>query len=221
MGPTVNRFKPPSPPLTEQPRWDDVRVHNVQGDLVLRPALIPGLAILAATMAATAGIVAAILIGDAPTIFAPIVGAPFAALIILAIAALLRARITLTPQEIIAQGLFTRKRRPRSQVTEIIRATIIAPRGSSESLFFLGPQRNLLLRVSSATYGSEDINRLITTLDVPCTHLNTSITAKEFTNRYPGLLTWAEQHPYRLAAAMLTLMCALAFAVIATVIAAA
>lgn len=86
-------------------------MHDVQV-LVLRPALTKGLAVLAAAIVATAGIVAAILAGDAPPVFALIVGVPFAALILLALGALLRTRITLTPDELIEQGLFSRKRRP-------------------------------------------------------------------------------------------------------------
>lgn len=46
-----------------------------EGELVLRPDLRAGLVVLAVMAVATVCIVAAILIGDAPAVFAPVVGA--------------------------------------------------------------------------------------------------------------------------------------------------
>jgi hypothetical protein len=116
-----------------------------ESDLVLRPDVRVGLIIVTVMVVAGAGIVAAILIGDAPTAFAPFVATLFGALAVLGIASLLRARIVLTPQEIAVRGVFSEQHRPRAQAAEIVRATITTPRGSSgESLFILDAQRNLL-----------------------------------------------------------------------------
>ncbi|MFB4311977.1 hypothetical protein [Actinomadura sp. GTD37] len=169
-------------------------------NLVLRPDLRAGLAVLAAMVVAGAGIVAAILAGDAPTVFAPIVGAVFTAMVVLLIATLLRARIVLTPHEIVVRGPFSRQHRPRSHVAEVVRATIIAPRGASgESLFLLDARRDLLLRVSGGGYKREDIDRLLDVLGAPCSGPARPIGAKEFAEAHPGLLSAAERHPYRFA----------------------
>lgn len=186
-----------------------------EGDLVLRPDLRAGLVTVAFMAVATVGIVAAILIGDAPTVFAPIVGGLFAALAILMIAALLSARIVLTPHEIVVRGLFSRQRRPRSRLAEVVRATITAPRGAAgESLFLLDAHRNLLLRVSGAGYRREDLDRLVNALGVPCGGPDGSIDAKAFAETYPGLVSWAERHPYRTAFTIAGVLCAVAMALL-------
>ncbi|TDC59017.1 hypothetical protein E1200_32640 [Actinomadura sp. GC306] len=184
---------------------------DLQRELVLRPALTKGLAVLSAAAIATAGIVTAILAGDAPPVLALIVGIPFAALIPLALAALLRTRITLTPDELIERGPFSKKRRPRSQIAEVVQATIIVPeRAHGENLFVLDPHRNPLFRISTAPYTHEDLGRLIRALDVPHAHLKTPIRAKDFTADYPNLITKTEKHPYRLAFAVIAVACVVA-----------
>nr|BFE32596.1 hypothetical protein GCM10010200_048470 [Actinomadura rugatobispora] len=162
-----------------------------------------------AMLVATVGIVAAILIGDAPAVFAPIVGGLFAVLIILATGALLSSRIILTSNEIIVRWLFIRQRRSRPRVTEVVRATITAPRGSpGESLFLLDAHRNLLIRVSTGAYRREDLDRLVKALGVPCDGPDHPVNANEFAQTYPGLVSWAERHPYRIAFAVAGVICA-------------
>ncbi|NYE10430.1 hypothetical protein [Actinomadura citrea] len=186
---------------------------GVQDDLVLRPDFRAGLIVLAVLAAATVSIVAAILIGDAPAVFALIVGGLFAVLIPLGIGALLSARITLTAHELVVQGLFGRKRRPRSRVAEVVRASIIAPRGGAgESLFLLDAQRALLFRVQGGLYTREDLTRLVDALGVPCGGPEGPVDAKEFAKTYPGLVSWAERHPYRIAFAVAGVVCAGAMA---------
>lgn len=180
---------------------------------MVRPDLRTGLIVLAVMAVATAGIVAAILIGDAPTVFALIVGGLFAVLIPLALGALLSARITLTAHELVVQGLFTRKCQPRSRVAEVVRASITAPRGGAgESLFVLDAQRNLLIRVQGGLYTHEDFARLVNALGVPCSGPDGPVDAKEFAKTNPGLVSWAEQHPYRIAFAVAGIVCAAAMA---------
>ncbi|MBG6092627.1 hypothetical protein [Actinomadura viridis] len=186
---------------------------DVQGDLVIRPDFRTGLIVLAVMAVAAAVIVAAILIGDAPIAFALIVGGLFGVLIPLALGALLSARITLTAHELTVQGLFSRKCQPRSRVAEMVRASIIAPRGGAgESLFVLDAQGNLLTRVQGNLYRHEDLARLVNALGVPCSGPDGPVSAKEFAKTYPGLVSWTEQHPYRIAFAVAGVVCAAAMA---------
>jgi hypothetical protein len=167
------------------------------------------LIVLTTTVVLAAGIVTAILIGNAPTAVAPIVGAVFAAMIILLIGTLLQARVILTPDEIIVRGMFYRQHRPRSHVAEVVRATITAPRGGAgESLFLLDAGRGLVIRVAAGGYKREDVDLLLDALGVPCTTYDRPVEPKKFARTYPGLLSWAERHPYRLALAAVAIICA-------------
>lgn len=186
-----------------------------EGNLVLRPDVGTGLITVAVMVLAAVGIVAAILIGDAPTVFAPIVGAVFALLIILATWALLGARIILAPDELIVRGPLFRQRRSRSRVAEVVRATIFVPRGAAgESLFLLDAHGDLLIRVSGAGYKTEDLDRLVKALGVPCSGPTSSVTGKQFAETYPGLISLTERHPYRIAFAVAGVICATAMALI-------
>ncbi|GGQ24089.1 hypothetical protein GCM10010187_45770 [Actinomadura coerulea] len=181
---------------------------------MVRPDFRAGLVVLVVLAVAGAVIVAAILIGDAPAVFALIVGGLFTGLIPLAAGALLSSRITLTAHEIVVQGLFGRKRRPRSHVAEAVRASIIAPRGGAgESLFLLDAQRALFFRVQGGLYERDDLTRLVDALGVPCGGPDGPVSAKKFAETYPGLVSWVEQHPYRIAFAVAGVVCAAATAV--------
>ncbi|MFI0370441.1 hypothetical protein ACH35V_21450 [Actinomadura sp. 1N219] len=169
---------------------------------------------LAALALGGAATVAAILIGDAPTVFAPIVAAFWTVLIALGTAALLTSRITLTSHEIVVRGLFIRQHRSRSRVTKAVRATIQVPRGANESLFLLDAHGKLLIRVGVNYYKREDVDRLIQTLGVPCTGPDYYGSAKEFTKTYPGLVSWAERHPHRIAFAIASAVLAVTIAAI-------
>lgn len=197
-------------------------MRDVPGDLVLRPDLRKGLAMLAFMVVAAVAIVAAILTGDAPTVFAPIVGGLFAVLIILAIASLVRARIILTAHEIVVRGLFIWQHRPRSRVAEVVRATLVVPRGGRrENLFVLDAQRDLLIRLPGTNYAREDLDRLVNALGVPCGGPTGPVTAHEFAKTYPGLVSRAERHPYRIAYATAGIVCAAFMAVVLVSIATA
>ncbi|MEV0661380.1 hypothetical protein ACIBI3_06670 [Actinomadura luteofluorescens] len=187
---------------------------EVQDELVIRPDFQAGLIVLVVMAVAGAGIVAAILIGDAPTVFALIVGGLFAVLIPLGIGSLLSARITLTAEELVVQGLFFRKRLPRSRIAEVVRASITAPRGGAGmNLFVLDAQRALLVRVQGSLYAREDLARLVDALAVPCSGPEGPVNAKEFAKTYPGLVSWVEQHPYRLGFVIAGVVCVVAMAV--------
>ncbi|ACZ88577.1 hypothetical protein [Streptosporangium roseum] len=175
-------------------------MRDIQGDLVLRPDARKGAAFLIAALVATVAIVAAILVGDAPTVFAPIMGAVFAVLIALGSCAFFRARIVLTAHEIVLRGIFFQQRRSRSHAAEVVRATLVAPRASpGDTLFVLDAQRNLLIRVPGSGYAREDIDRLVSALGVPCSGPDHAVDANELAKTYPGLVPWVERHPYRFA----------------------
>ncbi|TDQ47253.1 hypothetical protein [Actinorugispora endophytica] len=190
-------------------------MNGVRGNLVLRPNLGKGLAVLAVTLVASMAVPAAAVIGDAPVALAATVGALFAALTVLAVASLVSARVTLTPDEIAVRGLFSNQRRSRPRVAQVVRATITAPRGASgESLFLLDEHRGLVIRVNGAPYTREDLDRLVDALGVPCEGPDRPVDARQFARAYPDLVSRAEQHPYRIAFAAIAIVCVTIVAVL-------
>jgi hypothetical protein len=192
-------------------------MRGVQSGLVLRPDRRKVLATLVVLVVITVGIVTAILVGNAPTVFAPVIGAVFAVLIILAIKALVGGRISLTAQEFVVRGLVT-QRRSRSRVAEVVRATIVAPRvGGTDSLFLLDAHRNLVIRVSGTNYTRRQFDQLVDALGVPCSGPSRPVNAKQLAKTYPGLVSWVELHPNRLAFAIVA--CGTVIALVAVLIA--
>jgi hypothetical protein len=174
-------------------------MRGVQSGLVLRPDRRKTLVTLVALVVITVGVVTTILGGDAPTVFAPVMGALFAVLIILVITALVRGRIILTAQEIVVRGLVT-QRRSRSRVAEVVRATIVAPRaGATDSLFLLDAHRNLVIRLSGTNYTRRQLDQLVNALGVPCSGPSRPVNANQLAKTYPGLVSRVERHPYRIA----------------------
>ncbi|GII57928.1 hypothetical protein Pth03_63170 [Planotetraspora thailandica] len=194
-------------------------MRGVQDGLVLRPDRGRALVTLVVLVLISVGVVAAILRGDAPKVFAPVVGALFAVLIILAITALVRGQIILTSQEIVIRGLVT-QRRSRSRVAEVVRAAIVVPQtGATDSLFLLDAHRNLVIRVSGTTYTRRQLDQLVDALGVPCSGPDRPVNANQLAKTYPGLVSWVERHPYRIAFAILA--CCIVIALVAVWIAAA
>lgn len=67
-------------------------IHGGQGDLVVRPNIRMAVVTVIFMALTAVAIVSGILIGDAPALVAPIVGIPFAVMVIVGIEVLLRAR---------------------------------------------------------------------------------------------------------------------------------
>ncbi|MBG6092800.1 hypothetical protein [Actinomadura viridis] len=176
-----------------------------------------------ATVVGLVGVVEiVVLISDVPTVFALIAGAIMAVLIILGAWTFLTARIILTSDEVVVRGPFIRRRQPRSHVTKAVRATIDPmkdplldqQRGvADKSLFLLDAHDTLLIRVRVAYYKRQDVDRLVKMLGVPCSDPHRFRSAKEFDQTYPGLVSWAELHPYRIAFAVVGAMFAVPLAV--------
>lgn len=181
---------------------------------MLRPDRQKALVTLVALAVISVGIVAAVLAGDAPTVFAPVVGGLFAVPIVLVVTALVRGRITLTAQEIVVRGLGTR-RRSRAHVTEVVRATISAPRaGATDNLFLLDAHRKPVIRVSDTNYTRGQLDRLVDALGVPCGGPRGPVSAQQLAEAYPGLVSRAERHPYRVALAGFALGVVIVLAVV-------
>jgi len=193
-------------------------MRGVQDGLVLRPDRRKALVTLVVGVVTTVGAVTTILRGDAPTVFAPVMGALFAVLIILAIMALVRGRIILTAQEIVVQGLVA-QRRSRSRVAEVVRATIVARSGATDSLFLLDAHHNLVIRVSGYYYTRRQLDQLVNALGVPCSGPSRPVNANQLAKTYPGLVSRVERHPYRIAFAIVA--CSTVIALVAVWIATA
>lgn len=198
---------------------------DVQGTLELRPGSRSALMVATAAGLGAVVEVAVILISDAPTVPALIMGPIVAVLIILGAWAFLTARITLTSDEVVVRGPFIRRRRPRSRITKAVRATIEpldTHRGlPDQSLFLLDAHDTLLLRVRVTYYKRQDVDRLVKMLAVPCSGPHHFGSAREFDQTYPGLLSSSERHQQRIVFAVIGVLCAVPLAVVLVLLATA
>lgn len=187
------------------------RMHDVHGDLVLRPSVRNGLITLAFAVVCTAGVVVAAAAGPAPSAFAWVFGALFAVVVVPGAGSLIRSRITVNPHEIVTRGLVFRRRRPRSRAVAAVRATILGARGTaSDSLFLLDAHHGVLLRMRTPTYARDDLDRLVSVLGVPCTGPDRAVSVNEFGKEYPDLVPWVVRHPNLLGLAILGVVCVVA-----------
>lgn len=114
-----------------------------------------------------------------------------------------RSSVVLTPHEIVVTGLGRPRRRARARAAVVVRATLIAPRGGPHhNLFVLDAFGRVLIRVYGMHYAPRDLDRLVHALGLPVSGPDRPVTAKELARRYPGILSWAEQHPYVLGGAL-------------------
>ncbi|ADH69542.1 MULTISPECIES: hypothetical protein [Nocardiopsis] len=190
-------------------------MHHVQGDLVLRPGLRAGWARLGVGVVTgvvtTAGI--AFRVGPGAALAT---GVAWTVLVAAVALHLHRARIVLTAHEIVLKGAFFQRRRSRSRAVWTIRATVVQPRGGPcDTLFVLDQHGGVLVRVYGANYTTEDMDRLVSALGLPCSGPEGPVTPKELDRFRPGLVTWAEQHAYLLGMAFAV---ALTLAIVAGVL---
>ncbi|WP_150255987.1 hypothetical protein [Nocardiopsis deserti] len=173
-------------------------MHHVQDDLVLRPGLRAGWARLGVGVVTgvvvTAGI--AFRVGPGAALAA---GAAWIVLVVVVAVHLHRARIVLTAHEIVLKGAFSQRRRSRANAVWTIRATVVQPRGGPcDTLFVLDAHGGVLVRVYGANYTTEDMDRLVSALGLPCSGPEGPVTPKQLQSYRPGLVTWFEQHAYLL-----------------------
>ncbi|TDC54460.1 hypothetical protein E1281_16205 [Actinomadura sp. KC345] len=125
-----------------------------------------------------------------------------------------RARLTLTAHEIVVRDVFRRRRRPRARIARMVRATIHRVNAESEdALFLLDARGDVLLRVSGTDYKTEDLDRLVDALGVPCDGPDHEVRAAELDSMHPGLTSWAERHPVLLAI-VITVVCLVVIAAV-------
>lgn len=109
-----------------------------------------------------------------------------------------RSRIVVTPAEIAVTGLFRTRRQPLDEVTSVVRATLVPPRGPVVPTLFLigGPGPDVLLRITVTHYESYDVDQLLRHLGRPAIEHDRPMTAARLADEHPGIVPLAERRPY-------------------------
>lgn len=167
-----------------------------QRDLVLRPSKRKA-GINLGVIAVVGPILAATAVFELGREAAVVIGAVSAVLFVVAIGDAYRSRIVLTSQELVVRGLFRGRRRARTSVARVVRASVLEGRRNTpaEILFVLDAQGGMLAKVYAGHYyAREDVDRLVGALGVPCDDLEEIVGAKELAKTYPGLESWDTRH---------------------------
>ncbi|TWD79973.1 hypothetical protein FB561_1039 [Kribbella amoyensis] len=180
--------------------------------LVLRPAAGPRRKVfLIAAIVAVALLIGGVNAGGRPALITSI---GLALLLAATLAVYLRrSRIVVTPAEISARGLTFHHRRDRALAASVIRATVVHPGASAETIVVLGAGGHALLTINGALYSPTDLDRLVFHLGLPIGGPGRPITTTQLAREQPGSVGWAGRHPIAF-----TLLCALGFAVAAVVL---
>ncbi|GAA1691320.1 hypothetical protein GCM10009745_40790 [Kribbella yunnanensis] len=123
------------------------------------------------------------------------------------------SRIVVTPTEISARGLTFHRRRDRALAASVIRATVVQPGATSETIVILDPGGHALLSLNGALYSDADRGRLIGYLGLPTSGPAQPVSFVQLSREVPGSVGWAGRHPIGV-----ILLCTLGFAVIALVL---
>ncbi|WP_053202330.1 hypothetical protein [Jiangella muralis] len=109
-----------------------------------------------------------------------------------------RSRIVLTPAEIAVTGLLGTRRQPLADVTSIVRATLVPPRGPVVPTLFLlgGPAQDVLFRFNVTHYEDYDLDELIERLGRPTIVHDRPMTGAQLDRETPGLVRLSERRPY-------------------------
>jgi hypothetical protein len=192
-------------------------VRHAQGDLVVRKdrrsgwVRLVGVAVGAALLTGRE----ALIWGEEVALFSAVL---WTVLIVWFAGNLYRAGIILTAHEIVVKGLVLRRRRPRAQVARVVRATVDPPawsrRSSADTFFVLDAHGNVLVRASDSVFRTEDLERLVDALGVPCSDADHPVRAKELHRTHPGLVSWAERHPLLLAFPIVIVLAAVVAAMV-------
>ena len=129
---------------------------------------------------------------------------------------LYRGVIILTAHEIVVKGLVLLRRWPRTHVASVVCATVLLGpyRRSYDLLFVLDAHGNVLIRVDKEQFRTEDLDRLVDALGMPCDGPDYAVSAKELQRTHPGLMPWFARHPVLVGLAF-TVVIAPAVAVVA------
>lgn len=108
-----------------------------------------------------------------------------------------RSRIVATSSEIAVAGLFRTRRQQLADVTSVVRATIVPPRGpATPTLFLRGAGDRLLLRINAGHYESHDLDQLVRLLGRPAVVHDRPTTGAQLHREHPGLVRLPEQRPF-------------------------
>ncbi|WP_345558943.1 hypothetical protein [Streptomonospora halophila] len=175
-------------------------MHYARDELALRPNTRAGLVIVAVVAVLGTALSAAAAYGAGAGAGLAI-AVVFGVLLALSIGHFLRAKIALTPDQIVVRGLLFQQRRARARAAEVVRADIDAHRAPpGDTLFVLDEQGELLIRIAGTYYAREDVDRLVESLGVPCGGPDRTVTAAELATMYPDLrlVSFVERHPWRI-----------------------
>lgn len=109
-----------------------------------------------------------------------------------------RSRIVLTPAEIAVTNLLGTRRQALADVTSVVRATLVPPRGPVVPTLFLlgGPAQDVLFRFRVTHYESYDLDVLIERLGRPTIVHDRPMTGAQLDREHPGLVRLSERRPY-------------------------
>lgn len=180
--------------------------------LVLRPAPGPRRQVLLiATVVSVALIIGGVNAGGRPALIT-VIG--LVLLLAATVAVYLRvSRIRITASEISARGLTFHRRRDRAQAASVIRATVVHPGATAETIVVLDAGGHTMLTINGALYSPAGLDRLIEHLGLPTGGPDGPVTLPQLGREQPGSVGWIGRHPVAV-----TLLCALGFAVVAVVL---
>jgi hypothetical protein len=106
-----------------------------------------------------------------------------------------RSRIVVTATEIAVTG-FRVRRRPLSEVTSVVRATVVPVRGPVQpTLFLRGAGDRVVLRIRADHYETDDLDLLIRRIGRPAIEHDRPMTAAQLAAEHPGIVPWMERRP--------------------------
>lgn len=106
-----------------------------------------------------------------------------------------RARIVATATDIAVTGFRTR-RLPLSEVTTVVRASVVPARGPvAPTLFLRGAGDRVVLRIRADYYETGDLDQLVRRIGRPAIEHDRPMTAAKLAAEHPGIVPWVERRP--------------------------
>ena len=127
-----------------------------------------------------------------------------------------RARVIVSANEIGKVGLLARSMRPRSDIAEVVTATIAQSLYDTRQLrhlFVLDEQGRSIININDGFWTHRDMHRIVEQLGVTPTDPGVVITMKQLVALHPKAVWWGTRHP------VLTAMLILAVVLVATSVA--
>ncbi|QUX29664.1 hypothetical protein KGD83_03550 [Nocardiopsis akebiae] len=122
-------------------------------------------------------------------------GILFAIMLLVMVVQLFMARTTVTAHELVWRGLFWHRRVPRAHIVRVVRVTIKEPRMRAiDSLYVLDRYGRTLIRWGDATTTTEDVDRLVDALGLPCERLVEPRTYAQLAQTHAHMMSWIERN---------------------------